>query len=165
MRILVAPACAGVVFLCSCHGAKIPMTQLQVRQIQTRHYEIKKPKLAIKAILNVLQDEGFIPKQANSDVGFVYAVKEMDIEDDRTRFWATFWHGRKNARWTKNSVIECAANVTELSYGMRVRLSFQVKVFDNNGKVLGVETIRNPQFYQDFFSRVDKGVFLEKEGV
>ncbi len=165
MKNLVALACTCAVLLCGCHGAKIPMTQLQIRQIQTRHYEIKKPKRAVKAILNVLQDEGFIPKQANSEVGFVYAVKEMDIEDSRTRFWATFWHGRKEATWSKHSVIECIANVTELSHGMRVRLSFQVKVFDNNGKVQAVETIHDPQFYQDFFSRVDKGVFLEKEGL
>jgi len=165
MKTLVTATFACAVFLCGCHGAKIPMTQLEIRQIQTRQYDIKKPKLALKAILNVLQDEGFIPKQANSDIGFVYAVKEMDIEDDRTRFWATFWHGRKDATWSKNSVIECAANVTELSHGMRIRLSFQIKVFDNNGKVLAVETILDPQFYQDFFSRVDKGVFLEKEGV
>lgn len=165
MKHLVAWTCIGVLFLCGCHGAKIPMTQLQIRQIQTRNYEIKKPKRAVKAILNVLQDEGFIPKQANSDVGFVYAVKEIDIEDERTRFWAIFWHGRRNATWNKNSVIECAANVTELSHGMRVRLSFQVKVFDNQGNVQAVETIQDPLFYQDFFSRVDKGVFLEKEGV
>jgi len=141
------------------------MTQLQIRQIQTRFYEIKNTKRAMKAILNVLQDEGFMPKEVDVDVGFAYAVKEMDVEDAGERFWAKFWHGREDAKWRKSSIIECAANVTELRDGMRVRLSFQVKVLDNNGQVLSLETIDDPRFYQDFFSRVDKSVFIEKEGV
>ena len=55
--------------------------------------------------------------------------------------------------------------MTRRQRGVRVRLSFQVKVFDNNGRVLTVDTVREPRFYQDFFSRIDKGIFLEREGV
>ncbi len=141
------------------------MTQLQVRQMQTRSYEISDAKRAVKAVLDVLQDEGFIPKEVNAEVGFVYAAKEVDLEDPGERSRATFWHGRRDARWKKNSIIECAANITERQHGVRVRLSFQVKTFDNRGQVLSVDTIHEPRYYQDFFSRIDKGLFLENEGV
>jgi hypothetical protein len=40
-----------------------------------------------------------------------------------------------------------------------------VKVLDNNGQVMAVDRVEDPRFYQDFFSRVDKGIFIEKEGV
>jgi hypothetical protein len=44
-----------------------------------------------------------------------------------------------------------------------VRASFQRKVLDNRGGVLQVEPIDDPKFYQDFFSRMDKSVYLQKE--
>lgn len=165
MRALVLFAGACLLAGSACHTGGVRMTQLQIRQMQTRTYDIHDTKRALKAVLNVLQDEAFIPKQVNADVGFVYASKEVDLEDSRERFWAKFWKGREDARWAKNSIVECAANVTGLSQGMRVRLSFQVKVFDNRGQVVSVQTIDDPLFYQDFFSRVDKGIFLEKAGV
>jgi hypothetical protein len=133
--------------------------------MQTRLYDIKDSKKAVKAILNVLQDEAFIPKQVNVDVGFVYAVREADIEDAGERFWAKFWHGRRDAEWRKNSIVECASNISERRNGIRVRLSFQVKIMNNKGQVVSVEAISDPHFYQEFFSKVSKSVFIEKEGV
>ena len=165
MTLLAAVLCAATLVASGCHGATLPMTQLQVRQMQTRSFDIQVPKRALKAVLDVLQDEGFIPKEVNADVGYVYAAKELDVEDPEERVRAERLQGRKNARWKKNSIIECAANVTRRQRGVRVRLSFQVKVFDNNGRVLHVDTVREPRFYQDFFSRIDKGIFLEREGV
>jgi hypothetical protein len=140
------------------------MTQLQIRQMQTRAYDIREPRRAVKAVLDVLQDEGYIPKEVNVDVGYIYAAKEVELEDAGEKFWAEFWHG-KDATWQKNSIVECAANVSPRHQGVRVRLSFQVKVFDNNGRVLRVETIDHPLFYQAIFSRIDKGIFIEKQGV
>lgn len=160
-----ALACACLLISSGCHNPKLAMTQLQVRQMQTRLYEMAEPKRAVKAVLDVLQDEGFIPREVNAEIGFVYAVREVDIEDSGERFWANFWHGRRDARWKKNSIIECAANITKRQRNVRVRLSFQIKVLDNNGHVLSVDTVNEPRFYQDFFSRVDKGLFIEKEGV
>ena len=34
---------------------------------------------------------------------------------------------------------------------------------DNRGGVLQVEPIDDPKFYQDFFSRMDKSVYLQQE--
>ena len=30
---------------------------------------------------------------------------------------------------------------------------------------MGVKQIEDPEFYQEFFVKVDKGVFIEKEGI
>lgn len=162
---MLAAVCGALLSATGCQSVRLPMTQLQVRQMQTRQYGIREPKRALKAVLNVLQDEGFIPRQVDGDVGYIYAVKEVDIEDGGERFWANFWHGRRDARWRKNSIIECAANVSERSTGVRVRLTFQVKIVDNVGRTQSVVTVLDPLIYQNFFSRIDKGVFLEKSGV
>lgn len=163
LKTIVTGACLLAVV--GCHNANIPMSQLQIRQMQTREYNIRDAKRAIKAVLNVLQDEAYIPRQVNVDVGFVHAVKEVDVEDGRERFWAEFWKDKERARWQKNAVVECAANVTEVRGGMRLRVNFQVKVMNNRGEVITIEAIQDPQFYQHFFTKVDKGVYLENEGV
>ena len=90
MRTVLILACTCMVVCPACHRPDVPMTQLQIRQMQTRAYEIKDPKRAIKAVLNVLQDEAFIPRQVDLEVGFVYAVKELDVEDGSEKFWANF---------------------------------------------------------------------------
>ena len=165
MRACLVAACACTVLFAGCHKPEVALTQLQVRQMQTRSYDVRDQRKAVKAILNVLQDEAFIPQDVNLELGFVHAVRELDIEDGSERFWAKFWYGRADATWKKHSIIECAANVTELSQGMRVRINFQLKVLNNKGEVLSVEPIADPRFYQDFFARVDKSMFLEQEGV
>jgi hypothetical protein len=71
----------------------------------------------------------------------------------------------KEATWDKNSICEVSANVTEFGQETRVRVIFQVKTMDNKGGVSKISQIDDAQHYQDFFAKVDKGVFIEKEGL
>jgi hypothetical protein len=147
----------------ACNTRNVPMTQLQIRELQTRTYDLGDTQRAIKAVLNVLIDEDFVPKEVNDDIGYIYALKEVDVENSQERFWAKFKH--RDPRWNKFLQVECAANISALRDGVRVRLSFHAKTLDNHGQVVAVEPIRDPAFYQSLFSRVDKGMYLEKEGL
>jgi hypothetical protein len=60
-------------------------------------------------------------------------------------------------------VIDCTSNVSERAQQTRVRVSFQRKVLDNEGNIMRSEPIDEAAFYQDFFSKVDKAIFLQKE--
>lgn len=155
----------GVCVIGGCAAPPESKSQLQIRQMQTRSYPVEDTKRAVKAVLDVLQDEGFIPRQVDAEVGFVYAVRELDIEDDREKFRAKFWQGRKDATWQKNAIVECAANVTPRPGGVRIRLSFQEKSLDNRGNVVSIMTVEDPLYYQRFFTRVDKGIYIEREGI
>ena len=42
-------------------------------------------------------------------------------------------------------------------------MSFQRKTPDNRGQIVDVAPIEDPVFYQDFFSRMDKSLYLQKE--
>ena len=139
-----------------------PQTQLQIREFQTRAYETNDQTLVMKAMINVLQDDNYILKNADSDLGFLTATKEVDLQNRKEVFWSTFWSGDK-ARWKKNSLVECSANVTQLGGECRVRANFQIKVLDNTGNVISVEPVRDEAFFQEFFAKVDKGIFLQKE--
>ena len=70
---------------------------------------------------------------------------------------------RSPATYRKSEVRDFTGNVSEFGKQTKVRASFQRKVLDNRGGVLQVEPIDDPKFYQDFFSRMDKSVYLQKE--
>ncbi len=150
------------VFGCATTGVTPEKTQLQMREFQTRSYETKDIKMVMKAMLNVLQDEGFIVKNAVSDLGLLSAEKSVDVESKGEAFLSSFFMGA-NARWKKASIIECTGNVSEYGKQTRVRVNFQVKVFDNKGGIVEIKQVEEGKYYQDFFSKMDKGIFIQKE--
>ncbi|MHC4737792.1 MAG: hypothetical protein ACYS9Y_02705 [Planctomycetota bacterium] len=139
-------------------------TQLEIRQMQTREFEASETKIVLKAMLNVLQDDGYIVEQVNSEVGFFNASKVMDTEDTLAKTWGTFWWG-PSGQWIENTVIDCTANVSQFGEKTRVRTNFQLKQMNNKGGVEKVQTMDDPKFYQEFFTKVDKGIFIEKEQI
>lgn len=149
---------------CATTGIAPQKTQLQIRQFQTRSYETNDTKMVMKAMLNVLQDDGFIVKNAVVDLGLLSAEKSVDIENKGEAFLAAFFAGA-NAVWKKASIIECTANVSEYGEQARVRVNFQIKVLNNKGGIMKIEQIDDEKYYQDFFSKVDKGIFIQKEKI
>lgn len=163
-RILILSIISIFVIGCATTNITPPMTQLQIREFQTRTYETNDIKMVMKAMLNVLQDEGFIVKNAVMDLGLLSAEKSVDIESKGEAFFAAFFAG-VHARWKKASIIECTANVSDFGKQTRVRVNFQVKILDNKGGIVELKQIDDEKYYQEFFSKVDKGIFIQKEKI
>ncbi len=169
-RFLLSISVLSIVILsAACGGfggspAKTPQTQLQMREFQTRDYDTKDTKLVMKAMLNVLQDDGFQISNANTDLGLLSASKEVDVQNGSEKFWKTVLVGDQ-ARWNRNATIECTANVSEFGDKTRVRVTFQQKTMDNTGQVAGIKQIDSEAYYQDFYAKVSKGLFIQKEGI
>ena len=101
-------------------------------------------------------------KNAVSDLGLLSAVKQTDVQNTGEAVVAAIFAG-PNARFKKNSETEVTVNVSDFGAKSRVRANFAVKVIDNRGGVISVNQIADEKFYQDFFSKVDKAVFLQKQ--
>lgn len=161
-----------------------PKTQLQIREFQTREFDTNDVKLVMKAVINTLQDEGFVVKNAVADLGLITASKELQISNQRsgssndTDYWTDVFvkmFGGKNSssssgsreqpRFNKFKIVEASVNVTEMGNRCKVRANFLAKVIDNQGDPSEVYTVDDAKFYQDFFSKVDKGVFLQRQGL
>ena len=89
----------------------------------------------------------------------------IDVEKGNEKFWQTFWWGKAYATYKKNQIIDVTANISEFGEEMRVRVNFRVKVMNNKGGVVIVRQVDDPEYYQKFFSKVDKGIFIEKEKI
>ena len=152
-------------FITNCASSpKTEKTQLQIRAIQTRTYEISDSKLVLKAMLNVLQDDGFIVKTAVPELGLLTATKEIDIERMSESMPAYFFGGA-NARWKKNSIIEATCNISHFGDTCKVRVNFAQKILDNLGGIIKIRPIYDQKFYQTFFSKVDKSIFIQRMGL
>ena len=153
-------------YLASCAPQKVelPKTQLQMREFQTRSYTSKDVKMVMKAVLNALQDEGYIIKSADKDLGFISASKDVDIEDKTQAFIARLFAGGE-APYQKNAILDVSANVSEFGTETKVRVVFQTKTVDNFGSPLTAAQVDDTKFYQDFFTKVDKSLYFEKERI
>ncbi len=151
-----------VLVLGACISAPPPQkTQLEIRELQTRSYDTKEVKMVIKAVMHALQDDNFMIKQANVELGLLTAQKEVEVGSSFTVFL-----GRSSEqRVPNNAITEASANISEFGDQTRVRINFQYKVVDNYGVTMEVERIEKAEFYQQFFSKVDKAVFLGKENM
>jgi len=163
MHRIAAFICLPFIFMIGCATTyKPPMTQLQIREFQTREYDVKDVKMVMKALLNVLQDDGYIAKNASVELGLLSAEKDVDVESKGEAFLCALFVGPQG-RWKKHCVLECSGNVSEHGEKTRVRINFQAKTIDNHGAVMAVKQIDDPNFYQEFFSKVDKGIFIGKQ--
>ncbi len=166
MKLAALIASASVFILCTvgCTPKNItpPKTQLEVRQYQTRNYNSMDTKQVMKAVINALQDEGYIIKNADKELGFITAAKEIDVESSGEAFVSRLFLGAA-ARFKKNSILEASANISEYGKDTKVRMIFQAKTLDNFGSPLDAKQMDDENFYQTFFSKIDKSLFLERE--
>ena len=125
---------------------------LQVREFQTRTYETTDTAMVMKALLNVLQDEGFVIKTANTELGLITARRE------ETRPPCVFPD-------TCATLIswDCTVNVSAFGTQAKVRVSVQQAGTTITNHVLYTTEVEDAAYYQNFFAKVDKGVFIQKE--
>lgn len=154
----------GMSMSCATTNIEPEKTQLQIREFQTRTYDVDNEIMVLKAIANVLQDQGYIITNAETDLGLITAQKEASIEDGTEKFFQILFFG-DDARYKKNSIIESTANVSQFGKQVRVRMNFQLKAYDNKGQLIELGQIDDEEFYQNFFAKVDKGIFIQKENI
>jgi hypothetical protein len=168
-RLCVAFVCVCAAYSlsgCVYEPPKPPLTQLQLRQLQSRSYENREMVTAMRAVINALLDEGFIIKNADKDLGFVQASKDVDIGGGGQVF-ADFggFFGNNQARFRNSSSIDCSGTLTTVGRSTNVRLIFQQRILDNFGVPMSIDLIEDPVFYQNIFTKIDKSLFLERESL
>lgn len=138
------------------------LTQLQARQLQTREFPNETVLATMKAIAAALQDDGFTIGQANPELGLITAEKQISDEDTATKNSQLFWYGSPGLEYRAVREWDATVSVQEIDEKIVIRASFIEKGINNKGGVIYSEPVTNAQFYQDFFAKIDKSVFLQK---
>ncbi|MEO0224083.1 MAG: hypothetical protein ABIL76_03190 [candidate division WOR-3 bacterium] len=179
-------------------STQMPRSQLEIREFQTKYFEVKDKIIITKAIINALLDEGFIINNANNELGIITAEKGYEIsknyeseksnnilgliivgtviiltlglillisknkESDGNSNNKTNYNSNETT-YEKNKIIQATISISEFSNGFKVRAVFQSKTLNNKGEIVKIEQIEDINFYQKFFEKLDKSIFLQKE--
>lgn len=141
--------------------------QLNKRQYQTRDYSAGDKALVMKAVLNTLQDEGYIVYNANYLLGFIYGEKDFDTSDPETDISKEFGlsKSRLNLNGIKVATIEVSANATEYNNLLKLRVNFKRKLLNTYGNAQFIDDVSEEEFYQNFYEKLDRAIFLLKQKV
>lgn len=148
---------------------KPELTQLQIREMQTREYEATVKARILPVAVAVLQDQGYVISDANAELGLLSAqmrLHEKNVDDSQTAFMKGFF-GMGMVSEEKWSTI--LVNTTVTPFGDKVRVRFAGRLsamgFGMSGSNTEEEQIREPEFYREFFTALEKGIFIEQEGL
>ena len=143
---------------------KPELTQLQIRTLQTRTYDGVKRAQILQIALSVLQDGGYSVATSNTELGLLTASKDTQdkkIDNSNTAFLKGFF-GRGSVSTVKLSTTEVTLTATPFGKKVRVRISPHLSTVSTNGTT-NRETITEPEFYQNFFTKLEKGLFIDRE--
>ena len=142
------------------------LTQLQRRQLQTREYEDIERERILGVAVQVLQDDEFIIVNANEVLGLLSASKQLhnrEVDDSESAFWKGV-RGDSQVVHDENSSFGANLTVTQFGEMVRVRMAATIN-YSNTDGAKRVEQVTTPQFYQHFFSQLEKGIFIAQEGI
>ena len=137
------------------------LSQMRVRSMQTHSFVGYSSREVTKEILSVLQDEGYMIKSVSSELGLLTAELDTNIEKFSSKFWSSVFKG-KQARWKKHSLLEMTSNISEEGENTKVRINYLVRVYDNLGRIVDVHQIFDERAYQEFYIKVQKGLFSKQ---
>ncbi len=139
---------------------------LKLRQLQTRRFDSKDEKALLAAGAGVLQDLGFTLDESEPELGIIVASKDRSAVETGQVIGAVILMAliMVPIPWDKTQKIR-ASLVTRPAgtddESTLVRVTFQRIVWNTQGQISKTEPLDEPEFYQEFFARLSKAVFLD----
>lgn len=141
---------------------------LTLRRLQTRRFETGDEKEILRASLGVLQDLGFEIDESETKLGVLVASKDRDATDavQITGRIVVGILGGGDMPIDRNQKIRASLVTRVVSpKESTVRVTFQRTVWNDSGNISRAESLKDPELYQEFFSKLSKSLFLEAHGI
>ena len=145
-------------------------SQLELRDMQSKKIFNTDIKFLTKAILQVLQDDEFVIVNSDSNLGYFNAKKKLDGGRESYKFaWYDIYYPiaiyKVSALGMMVNEINATVSIRIYEEHSVIRASFNSDLIDKDGKLESSKTIDDSKFYQEFFAKVDKALFLEKNNL
>ncbi len=161
--VLLVSACAHQI---PKEALRLAPESLPLRQLQTRRFDTSDEKMLLAAGAAILQDLGFTLDASESRLGVLVASKDRSAVEAGQVIFSLFLAalGGAPVPWDEKQKIR-ASFVTRPAGterpGVLVRVTFQRIVWNTAKQVTKTEPLDEPRFYQEFFEKLSKAVFLE----
>ena len=121
--------------------------------------------MCFRLVQSLLQDLGFSLDESETTLGMLLGSKDRDATDGGQVAAAIFLALLTGAVVPIDSVQKMRASVitrlNEDGSSMVVRVTFQRVVWNTEGRVTTSESMKDPEIYQEFFTKLSKAIFLE----
>ena len=146
---------------------------LKKRAIQSQRFQKVQRKQLMSSVVGVLQDLEFNIDEGDAELGVFIGSKARSAFDTKQKVSAILqiFGGNNNQvvvetsqRFRISIIIYPIGNTSsQASTGnYLVRTNFQRIVWNNLNQVSRAESLNDPEFFRDFFSRLSKSLFLDK---
>lgn len=108
--------------------------QMKLRSYQSRTFDVTDRQVAMRAVIGVLQDLGFIIERANEPLGLVTA-----------------------ARFSEPNYLEIVGVTVTVRPQADGRMMIRANAIHNN------KPIEDPKVYQNFFASLERSIFITKQ--
>ncbi|MDJ0811214.1 MAG: hypothetical protein QNJ01_14025 [Desulfobacterales bacterium] len=162
------------VFIVACQSGPpkdclTPSPQINAdRQIQTRVYRTGDEASLLQAAMGVLQDSGFNIDQSASQCGLIVASRRRDVSEDG-KIWSALILTLLTGivlPLDSHQLVTASLTTRPVDSGQTaVRITFHHMVWDINGMLKLNETMREPEVYQTFYSKLSKSLFLDAHAI
>jgi hypothetical protein len=133
------------------NSSQLSLSPLQTSATQTRTYDKQNSKEALKTVLNVLQDEGYLIDYGQADLGLLHGTKSAG--------------GYGAPSYGTVTTLEATVNISEFGDHLKIRINLQSRIVDRYGYLMVATTITDPLTYQDFFTKLERAFFIQKQGL
>ena len=148
---------------------KLNETSLEDREMQTRIYEGVTEEEILSACVGIVQDLGFTIIESETDLGLLVGEKQRSaVEPGQVAAAvavALLGGGSMpidNEQDIHFSIVTMPVKWNQDDNRYFVRATVQRIVRNTNGQVSKIEGIRDPEIFREFFEKLDKSLFLEK---
>ena len=105
-----------------------------------------------------------IVNNANSLLGFISGAKEFSPKDKTIDVEKEL--GTKKGTFNAVvAVVETTAKVSEYGKDFKVRINFKRKLLNTYGNAYKIDEVTDEVYYQNFFAKVDKAIFIQKQKI
>jgi hypothetical protein len=169
-KMIIIPFIALLAMLGGCNTIpkgtlKIAPEALELRQTQQKNFSIEDAKI-MQAAVGVLQDLGYTIKDSESGLGLLVGEKDRDASTAggiALSVLGAMFGARipfdKQQKIKLSLVVSPTTVHSKNEY--RARIAIQRLVWNSDGHVRA-ETITDAKIYEEFFEKLAKAVFLEK---
>ena len=139
---------------------------LQWRSMQSRRFDTNDEKRILVVCANLLQDLGFTLEESETELGLVVGSKDRSAVEAGQMMGAFFVALLTGAVTPVDETQKLRASVVTRPFGENkesiiVRVTFQRVVWNSYGQITKRQRLNKPEFYQEFFDKLSKAVFLD----
>lgn len=147
---------------------RLSETALEIRDMQSRTYDVASEQQILLASVGVLQDMDYNLDHVEKPLGVLSASKKIDATSNKEIFGLLLMDllcgcgATATAAESQDIMLTLVVMPSLVSDGRYVtRVTLQRIVWDLQGNAKLRELIDEPERYQEFFERLSKSIFLE----